>query len=427
MNKLLKKFKTIGISVFFAFLAVVLVACKGEAETESSADDSGDSEEVTLRFSLWDQFDQEIIDKFEEENPGINIELVTIPDSDYSQKINTMLVGGTAPDVMLSFEADIERFTKNGYIEDMTDYASETDAFEMDDFIPAVAELTEGLGGVYGLPWTYAMEILYYNKDMFDEAGVDYPTADWTMDDFDKAAKELTIKDGNTTTQWGADALTFRGLWWATIGAYGDDIYSDGEIRLGEGLEKTLDHQDKLTNIDQVSPEPSTGGEMADLFTSGKAAMSRNGSWMIANYRDNDFNWDIAPLPTADRDYTILHTGFYTINAESKHKEEAWKFIEFMMGHEGQTMISEFYNNVSALESVAAEGAYKNEGVNGPTNWETFDIAAESGSFGYTLINAGITNDLVSQFEAVILGELDKEEVLENSVQDAQEQLDKLQ
>src|SRR5699024_7122867 len=176
-----------------------------------------------------------------------------------------------------------------------------------------------------------------------------------------------------------------------------------------------------------VSPEPSTGGEMADLFTSGKAAMSRNGSWMIANYRDNDFNWDIAPLPTADRDYTILHTGFYTINAESKHKEEAWKFIEFMMGHEGQTMISEFYNNVSALESVAAEGAYKNEGVNGPTNWETFDIAAESGSFGYTLINAGITNDLVSQFEAVILGELDKEEVLESSIEEAQEQLDKLQ
>lgn len=385
-----------------------------------------ENEEVTITFSLWDVFDQSIIDAFEEANPGIKVELVTTPDSDYSQKVNTSLIGGTAADVILAFEADIQRFAENGLVENLDDYVANTEAFKMEDFVPAVQELTEDMNGVYGLPWTLAFEIMYYNKDMFDAAGLDYPANDWTYEDFNEAAIALTIRDGETVSQWGADALTFRGLWWSLIGAFGDDIYADGQIVLGDGLAKAIEFQDKLTNIDKVSPEPSSGGEMADLFASGRVAMSRNGSWMIANYKDNEFNWDIAPLPTGDRDYNALHTGFYTINSNSEHKEEAWKFIEFLMSHEGQTMYSEIYNNVSALETVAAEGAYQSEGLNGPTNWEAFDVAAETGRFGYVLINAGITNDLVSQFEAVILGEADLADVLENSVQRAQEQLDKL-
>src|SRR5699024_4712817 len=139
-------------------------------------------------------------------------------------------------------------------------------------------ELTDDMNGAYGLPWTLAYNIMYYNKDMFDEAGIDYPSNDWTLEDFNETAKELTIRDGDTVSQWGADALTFRGLWWSTIGAYGDEIYADGEIQLGEGLEKTLEYQNKLTNIDKVSPQPTSGSEMADLFASGRAAMSRNGS-----------------------------------------------------------------------------------------------------------------------------------------------------
>lgn len=416
----MKKINFKRLLTIFTALSLVLPAC---LNTTALAQDN---EQVTITFSLWDVFDQTLIDAFEEANPGIKVELVTTPDSDYSQKVNTSLIGGTAADVILAFEADIQRFAENGLVEKLDDYVANTESFDMDDFVPAVQELTEDMNGIYGLPWTLAFEIMYYNKDMFDTAGLDYPTNDWTYEDFNEAAIALTIRDGDNVTQWGADALTFRGLWWSLIGAFGDDIYTDGQIDLGDGLAKAIEYQDKLTNIDKVSPQPSSGGEMADLFASGRVAMSRNGSWMIANYKDNEFNWDIAPLPTGDRDYNALHTGFYTINANSEHKEEAWKFIEFMMSHEGQTMYSEIYNNVSALESVAAEGAYQSEGVNGPTNWETFDVAAETGRFGYVLINAGITNDLVSQFEAVILGEADLADVLENSVQRAQEQLDKL-
>jgi multiple sugar transport system substrate-binding protein len=411
------------ISILILIVSIVLGGCSGSDATAKKEDGK-----VTISFSMWDTLDESkanFITAFEKKHPNIKVKLVNIPE-DYSQKINSMIIGGTAPDVILAWEADIHRFAKSGAIDPLDKYIKKTKAFKMDDFIPAVSRLNKENGKIYGLPWCYATEFLYYNKDMFDAAGVEYPNENWTWKDFEEAAKKLTIRQGDKTVQWGADAISFPGIWYSMIGAAGDDIVDkNGKLDLSEGLRKALEFQNKLTNVDKVSPQPSVGGEVVDLFAAGKAAMTRNGSWYISSYRNNKFHWDIAPLPKEERSYASLHTGFFTINSNSKHKEEAWKFIEFMMSDEGQSMISKMYNNPSARKSVAAKGDYKVAGENGPTNWDVFDKTAQFADFGYVLVNPSITNDLVNDFNAVLLGKKDIEEVIKTDVPKAQKQIEK--
>ncbi|MBU5343254.1 sugar ABC transporter substrate-binding protein [Caldibacillus hisashii] len=407
---------------FIFAVSFVLTGCGGNNKSSGN----GNDKKVTIKFSMWDTLDENasFIKAFEEKYPNINIELVNIPE-DYSQKINSMIIGGTAPDVILTWEVDLPRFAESGAIEPLGSYIDKTDSFKMDDFIPAVDNLNSKSDKVYGLPWCYATELLYYNKDMFDAAGVEYPNENWTWSDFEEAAKKLTIKEGDKTVQWGADAISFPGIWYSMAGAAGDDVYDEnGKLALGDGLRKALEFQNKLTNVDKVSPEPSSGGEVADLFAAGKAAMTRQGNWYIASYKDSEFNWDIAPLPKEERSYASLHTGFFTINSKSKHKEAAWKFIEFMMSDEGQSLISQTFSNPSARTSVAEKGDYKVQGEHGPTNWNTFDISADSGYFGYVMLNPTVTNDLVTQYNSVLLGGKTIDEVINKEVPKAQKQLE---
>ena len=387
---------------------------------------SNDGDQVTIRFSWWDGVPQEeitFITAFEEANPDIRVEVVSIPDSDYSQQINTMVLGGTAPDVILAFEVDLPRFAENDAILSLDDLINESDLIDMNDFIPAVAELSEVTNGTFGIPWVYAGHLLYFNMDLFDEAGVAYPTADWTWEDFYAAAEALTIREGDRTVQFGADSIGFRGIWWSMIAAGGDSILTDDmSLDLGDGLRRALEFQDRLTSAG-ISPEPSSGGDVADLFASGRAAMTRTGSWMVRGYQGSGFRFDVVPMPRDMANATSLHTGFFTINSASDYPEEAWRFVEFMMSHEGQTLISEFTGNPSARMSIAAEGAYILESEYGPFNWAAFDAIAQYGGFNYTLLNATVTSDLVNQFDSFLLGQQSIDDVFNVEIPRAIERL----
>jgi multiple sugar transport system substrate-binding protein len=170
----------------------------------------------------------------------------------------------------------------------------------------------------------------------------------------------------------------------------------------------------------KIMPEPSS--DTTDLFAAGKAAMAWQGSWMIGSYAGSlDFNWDIATIPTNQVKYNTLHTGFYTLNANSANKEAAWKVIEYLMGEEGQTINSKSSANPSALKSIAEEGAWKDEAATSITNWDAMTDSLAAGVFGYTCLPSGVTGDAVSKFNSVLLGELTPEEAVEAASQYAAE------
>jgi len=101
---------------------------------------------------------------------GIDVEVTVIPESDYSSKLNQMVsTGNDSVDIYVIWENDIANFAQVGGIIPLDDYLAKS-TIKTDEFIDAVAKLSEGLGGTYGLPWCAATELLYYNQDMFDAA-----------------------------------------------------------------------------------------------------------------------------------------------------------------------------------------------------------------------------------------------------------------
>lgn len=402
-------------------IAVLLVAVMtltlfaGCGSSDDSKENSDGKKKITI--CTWNEPNQDdALNMYKkcEEALGVELEVTVIPESDYSSKLNQMVAtDDDSIDIYIIWECDIANFVAANGILPMDDYLAKSN-INTDDFIDAVGILSDGLGGTYGLPWCAATEIMYYNQDMFDQAGIEYPSNDWSYEDFLEAAKKLTQKDGDTTSVYGCDLPNVQ-TWWAGIGGAGDQVYdpATGKLVIGEGAEAFIkDCADMVS--EGVMPEPSS--DTADLFASGKAAMSWAGSWNIATYGDGlGFNWDIATIPTNAVKYNTLHTGFYTINAKTDDADTAWSVIEYLMGEEGQTINSKASGNMSALKTIAAEGAWKVESATTIENWDAITDSLAAGVFGYTCLPAGVTNNAISNFNSAVMGQMTPADAVKQS------------
>ena len=392
-----------------------------------SEDEAGDDEvtgEVTL--SVWNEphKDDELNMYLQAEKAtGIKVNVNVIPETDYSSKLNQMVATqDDSIDILIVWENDIANFAEAGGIDPLDDYLASS-TIDSDDFIDAVAELTEGLGATYGLPWCAATEILYYNQDMFDAAGIDHPDNDWAYEDFLVAAEELTkLNDDGTTDVYGFDLPNLQ-TWWVGPGIKGDQVYdpATGQLVIGDGAVSFV--QD-MVDLAEKGTMPIPSSDTSDNFGSGKAAMSWQGSWMIGSYADTlDFDWEIATIPNDVKKYNTLHTGFYTVNANSKNKEAAWKVIEWLMGEEGQAINSKASGNPSALVSIAEKEAWKVESATTIDNWDAMIDSLETGVFGYTSLPSGVTGNAVSLFNTAVTGQITPEDAVEDAMDYAAESI----
>lgn len=395
----------------------------GTAE-QSSGDTKDGASKGKVTITTWNEPNSdEALNMFAqcEKATGIDVEITVIPESDYSSKLNQMVsTGDDSADIYIIWENDIKNFAQAGGIISLDNYLKNS-TIKTDDFIDAVAKLSDGLGGTYGLPWCAATELLYYNQDMFDAAGIAYPGNDWSYADFKAAAEKLTKKADDSTTDVYGCVLPNTQTWWAGIGGAGDQVYdsSNGHMVIGDGaVSFVTDCADMVSK--GIMPAPSS--DTTDLFAAGKAAMSWQGSWNIGSYGDTlGFNWDIATIPTNKVKYNTLHTGFYSINAKSKNQDAAFKVIEYLMGEEGQTINSKASGNPSAIKSIAAEGAWKVEAAKSIENWDAVTDSLNAGVFGYTCLPSGVTNNAISEFNAAVLGQKTPKEAVDSASQYAKE------
>jgi multiple sugar transport system substrate-binding protein len=188
--------------------------------------------------------------------------------------------------------------------------------------------------------------VLYYNKTIFNEAGMDYPNETWTYDDLLEAAKALTkdLDGDGKTDQWGLlagmDYLMLDSLIKAQGGAIiGDDYRS---CRLGEP--SSLAAIQWMTDLSQkygVSPPPESPKDALRTghFLTGKLAMQITGSWNVVTFADiEDFEWDIALVPKGSAGRIISAWGdLVSIGSTTEHPEEAWEWIKFLLSIEVQS------------------------------------------------------------------------------------------
>ncbi|MDF2885908.1 MAG: extracellular solute-binding protein family 1 [Lacrimispora sp.] len=403
--------------IFLTAAAVgMLVGCSTKGKPTAGEQKKDGGQKVTI--AVWNEPNKdEALNMYAqaEKATGIKVEVTVIPESDYSSKLNQMVsTGDDSADVYVIWENDIANFAKAGGIIPMDDYLKKS-SVQTSDFIDAVSTLSAGLGGTYGLPWCAATEILYYNKDMFDAEGISYPGNDWSYKDYKSAAEKLTKKDTDGKTQQYGCTLPNTQTWWAGIGGAGDQVYdpTKGHMVIGDGAVSFVTDVAAMVKSG-VMPEPSS--DTADLFSSGKAAMSWQGSWNIGTYGSSlPFQWDIATIPTDKIKYNTLHTGFYSINAKSKNQDAAFKVIEYLMGEEGQTINSKASGNPSAIKSIAEKGAWKVESATSVKNWAAMTDSLKAGVFGYTCLPSGVTNNAISEFNAAVLGQMTPEEAVKKA------------
>lgn len=420
----MKKMKLMALALTAVMAIGTLTGCAKEKGSESTDADGTAASGGKVTLAVWNEpsTDDELnMYKQCEIATGIQVEVTVIPESDYSSKLNQMVsTKDSSTDIFVVWENDISNFVQVGGIIPMDDYLADS-TIQSEGFIDAVATLSDGLGGTYGLPWCAATEILYYNQDLFDEAGIAYPDNNWSYADFMAAAEALTQKAEDGTTEIYGCALPNTQTWWAGIGAAGDQVYdpATGQLVIGDGAVSFITDCAKMVE-DGIMPAPSS--DTADLFAAGKAAMSWQGSWNIGTYGgDLAFNWDIASLPTDQIKYNTLHTGFYTINANSKNQDAAFKVIEYLMSEAGQTINSKASGNPSAITTYAEQGAWKVEGATTIDNWEAMTDSLEAGVFGYTCLPSGVTNNAVSEFNAAVLGQKTPQEAVDSAAAYAKE------
>jgi multiple sugar transport system substrate-binding protein len=244
----------------------------------------------TIRISTWAGVDeaaefQTIIDKVNAENSDFQVVQEPVP-SDYYTQVQTQLAGGTAADLMW-IDQDHMGWAADGVFAPLTDCVANAEpgtAGDQTDYYPGIISTAIQDGVLYGLPWIAAPVVLYYNKALFDAADLDYPTADWTWDDFMAAAKALTKDtDGDgTPDQYGFSANGWPPphmfIWQAGGDVIGDDK-ATSPIDSPEAL-AGMDYYLQLAYNPEVSPSRDVIAEQGfgEMFKAGKVAMFMGGA-----------------------------------------------------------------------------------------------------------------------------------------------------
>jgi len=322
---------------------------------------------VTLRYMIWGRENEvrqerEKLAHFVQENPDIQIDLIQTGGTQYQVKLATMLAGGVAPDLFMVHEAMFPTLAENGLILPLDDLVAEDPELDLDAFFPAVVEQCRYKGVLYKLPVGFNTVVMYYNCDMFDEAGLDYPSDDWTWDDMLRMARRLTRRDEQgRPTQYGVMGvgpwLTYAMMMWQNGGEMFDE---NGRLVIGrpeyvEANAEALQFCADLQLAEKVQPtEAAIETLPANPFVAGRVAMSLTGTWLNNQLRGHqEFRWDIAPPPRRKERASLVFGGSPVVNAQTQHPREALRLLKAMLSDWWQERIAREARSLPARKSVA--------------------------------------------------------------------------
>lgn len=307
----------------------------GAGDSSSESPDAGSTEPVTLQFYNFtagtDHADQlqAIVDAFEAANPGIKVEVTNGAYETYFTDLQTRIAGGTAPD---AFELNYENFVSfaaSGALLDLTSAAP--DVIDPDKYYPKAYDAFNYKGTQYGLPESFSNVVLYYNKDLFDAAGVSYPTKDWTWKDENAAAEKITDKAKGI---WGDyQPYTFNEFY-KTLAQNGGSFFNE------DGTKATFNSPEGVAAAafltDKVGKTMPTQADMAGkgddiLFEQGQIAMWHTGIWMFGLLTEgNPANWDIEVEPGNTQHASHFFSNAAVVSATTAHPAEAAKWANFL-------------------------------------------------------------------------------------------------
>lgn len=327
---------------------------------------------VTIRSSFWGSIEdirvwQELARRFNARQQRIRVKLEHIAGQNYHAKLMAMAVGRCAPDVMASDDEPFPHLAVNGLFEDLGPYLARVPAGNasvprLDDFYTPFRETFRWGGRQYGLPYIGHCMLIYYNRDHRRAAGLPPdPDPDWTWEDLTRDAVALTrdLNGDGRNDQFGFNRLSwFYCLQWVW-GAGGRDmdpemtryLFDTPEAR--RGFQYHYDHMHRYRVCPMVSDLPNMTWDA--MFLTGKVSMFATGSWWLSHCREaKNLDWDVAPMPRGPVTRATRTTAeAITMAASSKHKEEAWEWICFVLCDEAQALFAQYGRGIPGVRRVA--------------------------------------------------------------------------
>jgi multiple sugar transport system substrate-binding protein len=385
-----------------AAAALFVAACAPTAAPQPAATGgeaaAPSAEGVSLSVMAFGQPDQPafqaLADAYMERNPNTKVEALFLPnDEQYYATLQTQFAGGSNPNLASMQGWGYQLFAENGALAGLNALRARDDFNYAWADVQVVKDYTERNGDTYLVPMQLATMLMFYAKKPFDEAGIAYPTDDWTFDEFVEIAQQLTKTDGDKK-QWGyqTNGNWFRDIHWIrSTGAQEFDSLIDPKT--------SQFNQEPIINIVQmiasdfyhtmqISPLPADLSAGSGGIEAGQSAMKYEGPWWFPQMvtpekRDQGaaVDFDVVLMPKM-ADENRPHRGWAegVVIFANAPVDAAWELVKFMSSEDGQKIFSEttgrIPNNFDLVESFWAPKVQENHGL---TNTAAFLTAFGKG------------------------------------------------
>lgn len=321
-----------------------------QQEEEAPALQEASGEQVTITFSLWDEIQsvvyQELIDKFEEQNPDIKVEMQLTPWDQYWTKFDAAAGANQAADVFF-MNTRVPKYAEAGVLEPLDSYM-ERDGFDFDLYAPSIVKNGTHNGVHYTVPKGTDSVAVMLNMGLFDKYGVTAPDNGWTWDDMISICKELKEKisaAGDSVYPMAFMLNSANGSWQPVVYQFGGRVFNDDGTSGYSSQECITGIEALIGMIDEgLIPDyqmiSDTSAE--EFFISGQACMIYLPTFSSQKIEQAKMeNVKLIQLPEADSQTFMASNMHYGMNSISEHKEEAWRFLQYLASEEANDIVGQ--------------------------------------------------------------------------------------
>ncbi|MFH1723163.1 MAG: ABC transporter substrate-binding protein [Elusimicrobiota bacterium] len=388
-----------------AAFALLFAACGGDRD-----------DRTVIRISGWSSSPEETrlleaqLAEFESLRPDIKIKYEPIV-GDYMQKIQVLYASRTEPDIFYLDSKDVARMVHYGVLAPLDGYLEEA-GDDLTDYYEDLIETFRGEDGrLYGLPKGFSTLALYYNKDLFEKAGIGRPPRDWReLLDASRKLDALGVSPLSMTTDLKTIHL-FAGLWGGELLERQKRIaFLDPPSR--EGLAALLGLFDEESGFAKL-PQHFGGAWTGDVFAKSQTAMIMEGMWVTPylQMRSSALRYGVAPIPRKERDYNIIFTVAYVLSSRSKHKKEAFSLVHYLTGPKGLMHVSKLGLEIPSRKSVVRKDFL----ARFPERKPFIDAVDHAVPFRYGIEGNRLMEEIVKAVEARRMRQLPFDEALERA------------
>ena len=340
---------------------VSTTACGG-GETSGKQKDTGNK---VLRVLNWGNTEEEkianeAIARFNENNPDVEVKQTCVPVtswSDFIQKWITMSTSGEAPDVInIGLEA-VQMAVSNDLLMPLDEIVSEDQDLSKvkEEYAPVLLDGFSVDDNLYGLPNGTQTMVMYYNKTMFDEAGLEYPKDGWTWDEFYEDAKKLTKSDGSVYG-FGLSSSYFQLTpWWSTNNTALVDENQNPALNSKKMVE-SVEFLDKLVK-EKVTPDP-ISSDVYTMFSSKQLAMVGAGRWVLNTWQDaglTNADFDCVQWPVNEKEGSVFGGAAWCISKNTENKELSIELLKSLVSEETLKAVAAGGQQVPPTASLATD------------------------------------------------------------------------